>query len=157
MSRSILIAFALLGLLGIVRGVSAQDKEGSDALEKDAQALQGQWQRVSTTDKSVLGKAKRAVKEIKGDKETVTWYDEKDMIIRSHRVTFKLSESGRVRVFTWSDLEFLDQTGKWQKAAVRGSYVYRIEKGVLCESSGFLQDQQPFFEFVHWKKAEDKK
>ena len=153
-----LLACARLGVLGIVRGAPAQDKkDADDALKKDAEALQGRWERVTTTDTSVVGKAKRAVKEIKGDKEAVTWYGEKDEVIRSHRVTFKLSQSGRVHVFAWSDMEVLDKEGNWQKAAVTGSYVYRVESGMLYQGSGFLQNQRPFFEFAQWKKVEDKK
>jgi len=153
-----LLACALLGLLGIVQSAPAQDKKDvDDALKKDAEALEGRWERLTTTDTSVLGKAKRAVKEIKGEKETVTWYGEKDEVIRSHRVAYKLSESGKVHVFTWSEMEVLDKAGKWQKAAATGSYIYRVEKDMLYEGSGFLQDQRPFFEFAQWKKVEDRK
>jgi hypothetical protein len=144
-------------LIGLNVPVSAEDKkDADDPLKKDVQSLQGKWERVVTTDASILGKAKRAVKEIDGNKETVTWYGDKDQVIRSHRVTFKLAESGNVRTFTYSDMEILEGPGKGTKVAVSGSYVYRIAGDEFCEASGFLQDSRAYFEFDKWKKIKDK-
>jgi hypothetical protein len=151
-----MLTWAMISLLGM--GVRAQDdRGGGDPLKKDAEALQGRWERVLTTDtNNALGKAKRAVKEIKGNRETVTWYGDNDEVIRCHRVTFKLSESGKVRVFTYSDMEVRDETGNWTKVAATGSYVYRIDNDQFYEANGFLQDNPPYFGFTVWKKSTEK-
>jgi hypothetical protein len=148
--------FALVAFFGLVAPGAAQEKRNADdPLAKDLQALQGKWERVLTTDDSILGKAKRAVKEIKDNEETVTWYGDKDQIIRSHRVTFKLSQSGNVRVFTYSDMEILEGLGKGTKSKVSGSYIYRLASNEFCEASGFLQNAGAYFEFDKWKKIKE--
>jgi hypothetical protein len=156
MCRSVVLMWAAVNLLGL--GVRAQDDKGAgDALKKDAEAFQGRWERVRTADTSnALGRAKRVVKEIKGDRETVTWYGDEDQVIRSHRVTFKLSEFGKARVLTYSDMEVLDRTRKWTKIKATGSYIYRIEKDQFYEATGFLQDRPPYFNYSIWKKMAEK-
>jgi hypothetical protein len=157
MKRFNLLACAILGFLGPATSAPAKDPKATDeAIKKDLEALQGRWERVMTTDTSLLGKAKRAVREVKGDQETVTWYGDKDQVIRSHRVTFHLSESGKVRVFTWTDMEVLEGLGKGLKPPLTGSDVYRLNSGVLYEASGFV-DGAGYVEFAKWKKAEEKK
>jgi hypothetical protein len=157
MSRLMMVACAMAVLFGPNISAWAEDKkDADDPLKKDGQALQGKWERVMTTDTTLLGKAKRAVKEIDGDKETVTWYGDKDQVIRSHRVTFKLAESGNVRTFTYSDMEILEGPGKGTKVDVSGSYVYRIAGDEFCEASGFLQNSRAYFEFDKWKKVKEK-
>ena len=163
MFRSVIMGCVLTGLVMASPSSRAQDKEdSSDALKKDAEAFQGKWERVITTETSALGKAKRAVKEFKDDTETITWYDEKGGIIRSHRVTFKLSESGNVRVYTFSGMELLDAEGRVKGAKSKGSNatIYRIEKDKLVEAGGFIQgdtfrSSTPYF--AEWKKVVEQK
>jgi hypothetical protein len=158
MLRQALAVGVLCGLVGSAPSASTQEKaDPGESLRKDAEAMQGTCERVGTTDDSVLGKAKRAMKEIKGDKETVTWYADDGKVIRSHRVTFKLSASGKVRIFTWSDMEILDGPNKGRKFTATGSYIYRLEKGELYETNGFLQGDPAYFALAKWKKAAAKK
>src|SRR5438067_1297468 len=158
MIRYAMGAAAMIGLLGAAMQASAQDKkDAGDPLKKDAELLQGKWERVMTTDTSALGKAKRAVKEFKGDKETVTWYNDKDEVIRSHRVTFKLSECGKLRIYNYTDMEILDGPGKGQKVDLNNSYIYRVGEDSLVETAGFFQDELPLCSFARWKKIEEKK
>jgi hypothetical protein len=157
MSRNAICAGAMFMLLALALSASAEDKKvDGDPLKKDTELLQGKWERVMTTDTSVLGKAKRAVKEFDGDTEIVTWYNDKDEVIRSHRVTFKLSELGKLHIYTYSDMEILDGPGKGQKVKGTASYVYRVGKDFLFETSGFCQDELPFCTIARWKKMEEK-
>ncbi len=162
MFRNAMLGFALIGLAVSAPAGQGQDKkDASDALKKDAEALQGKWERVMTTETSALGKAKRAVKEFKGDQETVTWYDEKGGVIRSHRVTFKLSETGNVRVYTFSDMQLLDAEGKEKGPKDKASYstIYRLDGDKLVDAGGFIQGDAfrhsaPYF--AEWKQVVDK-
>lgn len=133
------VAALLLGLT-----TAAQPPEQGDAggPEADAKALQGRWERVMTTDVGGLGKGTRAVKEVRGDKETVTYYGADGGVIRSHRVTFKLSESEPVRVFTYSGLEVLDGPGKGRKSSASGSFVYRLDRGEFVEVGGVMAGER---------------
>lgn len=154
-----ILGLALIGLAASAPAARAQEKNAaSDATMKDAEALRGKWERVMTTETSPLGKAKRAVKEFKGDQETVTWYDDKGGVIRSHRVTFKLSEMGNVRVYTFSDMQLLDADGKEKgpKTKASNSTIYRLEGDKLVEAGGFIQGDAfrrstPYF--AEWKRV----
>lgn len=151
------VVIAACATAGLMAPATAQDKPAAgDALKADAAALQGRWERVMSTEASLLGKAKRAVKEFQGDKETVTWYADDGTVIRSHRVTFKLSQSGPVRVYTFSEMEVLDGLGKGQKPSGGGSFIYRVEDGELVEVGGLLIGEEfrrsaPYI--ARWKKA----
>jgi len=157
-----ILGLALIGLAALAPAARGQEKkEPADAIKKDTGALQGKWERVMTTETSPLGKAKRAVKEFKGDQETVTWYDDKGGVIRSHRVTFKLSEMGNVRVYTFSDMQLLDADGKENgpKTKASNSTIYRLEGDKLVEAGGFIQGDAfrrsaPYF--AEWKKVVEK-
>jgi len=48
---------------------------------------------------------RRAVKEIKGNKETVTFYGEDNKLLRRHTVDFRLKKNGDIRVFTYFNME----------------------------------------------------
>jgi hypothetical protein len=145
-----------LGLCGLI--AYAPD---ADAIKKDSEALQGSWERVMTTETNVLGKAKRAVKRFKDNQETVTWYGEKGEVIRSHRVTFKLSEVGIVRVYTFSEMQLLDADGKDKGPVIKtsNSTIYRLDGDKLIEAGGFIQGDAfrrsaPYF--AEWKKVVEK-
>jgi hypothetical protein len=100
------------GILGSLRpqAAGASDEGG---LQRDAGALQGKWERtIPATGEGPLGKATRVVKEIKGDKETVTYHDAEGKVLYSHRVDFTLSQSGPVRLFTFSNGEVLEGPNK---------------------------------------------
>lgn len=157
MCRYAMLMWAAVGLLGSVEVRARDDTGAGDPIKKDMEVFQGRWERVQTADSgNILGKAKRVVKDVKGDRETITWYGDGDRVIRSHRTAFKLSESGKVRIFTYGDMEVLDETGKWTKVKSTGSYIYRIEKDQFYEGTGFLYDSPPYFNFSVWKKMAEK-
>ena len=129
-----------------VNGASATAQE--DAQDKDLVAdlklLQGRWElKVGDT---------RSVKTIEGNKETVRRYDAKTgELRREHSVTFKLSKSGDVRVFT-----FFGRPGG------RGrSFVYKVDKDNFWDVPGLLQgaELRNYREtpaLWHWKRLPEK-
>ena len=158
-----ILGLALIGFPTFTpTGWCQEKKDSALSLKQDSEALQGKWERVMTTETSVLGQANRVVKEFKGDRETITWYDDKGGVIRSHRVTLKLSESGNVRVYTFSDMQLLDADGKeiGPKIHASNSTIYRLEKDKLVEAGGFIQGdafRQSTPYFAEWKKVVEPK
>src|SRR5687768_12150649 len=69
------------------------------SLEQDLDQLQGRWERkLPGEDLNARRGAARAVKEIKGNRETVTYYDDAGKPVRITTADFKLERSGRVRL-----------------------------------------------------------
>jgi hypothetical protein len=159
--RSVIWGLAAVGVLASAPVGWCQDRKDADAIKQDVAALQGRWERVMTTETSALGKAKRAVKVFKGDQETVTWYDDKGGVLRSHRVTFKLSEMGNVRIYSFSDMQVLDADGREQGPLIKASNstIYRVDGDRLVEAGGFIQGDAfrrstPYF--AEWKRVAER-
>jgi tetratricopeptide (TPR) repeat protein len=116
--------------------------------------LQGKWERFWATEPGPHGNARRAVREINRDTETVTWFDAEGKVLRSHRVTFQLFLSGSVRIFTYSNMEVLDGPDKGQTfKGLLGSYIYVLDQDTFYEASNLFIDyagQPP--ELVAWKR-----
>jgi serine/threonine protein kinase len=104
----------------------------------DLELLQGKWDRVAATKGSPVGEAARAVKEIKGDKETVTWYDRKGEVLRSHSVAIRLARSGMVKTLSFSDMEILHGPRKGEKLNATGTYIYVLDKDTFYEANSLL-------------------
>jgi serine/threonine protein kinase len=105
----------------------------------DLEQLQGKWERVSATEGSPLGEATRVVKEINGNKEIVTWYDSNGDVLRSHSVAIKLARSGKVKTFSYSDMEMMHGPAKGQKVNVKGSFIYGLDKDTFYEANNLLE------------------
>jgi hypothetical protein len=106
----------------------------------DLALVQGTWERL------VKGKAEgpvaRVVKEIKGNKETVTYYDDAGKVTRQHRVDFVLDSAGPVKIFTFSNQEILEGPDKGRRYPGTVSYVYRVGPREFAEVWGFLPGQE---------------
>src|SRR5688500_13898099 len=65
------------------------------SVEDDLQALQGKWEHKVPGDKEAgaVPQAARAVKEVKGNRETVTYYDDAGKAVRATTADFKLEVS----------------------------------------------------------------
>lgn len=155
MTRYAMALALTVGSLGLLPPARSQDGKKAADPKADLAALQGKWERVSTTDLGAAAKAK-AVKEIRGDQETLSRYSEDGTLINTSRVTIKLSESGPVRVLTFSNGEVLEGLGKGRKATGSWSYVYRLDGDELFEAGGLMVDS-PYAQdvpyFVKWKRA----
>src|SRR5437868_1742693 len=106
-----LLCVILIGLSCALEPAPACAAESESSTAAELSALQGQWQRELTAADTDAG-LRRVVKEIKGNKETVTFYGEGDKVLRRHTVDFKLEKRGDLHVFTYSNMEITEGEGK---------------------------------------------
>jgi len=145
---ALLMAVLLTNLvIGPAHAAEARPSSGSEL-----NPLQGQWERELTPEDLKAG-LRRAVKEIKGNKETVTFYGEDNKLLRRHTVDFKLEKNGDIRVFTNFNMEVTIGDGKGTKRNDPVSYVYRVYEDRFFEVTGLLpgQEQQAVTVF-QWKR-----
>lgn len=137
---AVFVCLCSLAAFGQEEVSKIDDKE----LAADLNMLQGSWELMH-------GKT-RSVKTIEGNKETLRRYDAKTGELRSeHSVTFELSKSGAVRVFTF----YLQPGGPSM------SFVYKVDKDNFYDIPGLLhgdkfRNYQKRPSIWHWKRlAED--
>ncbi len=109
----------------------------------DLDRLQGKWELVSATQASPFANSQRAIKEIKGNTETVTFYDGKGKVLRSHKVSIQLAQTGKVRTFSFSNMEVLLGPNKGQKLNVVGTYIYVLDRDTFYEADNLLTADGP--------------
>ena len=111
-------------------------------LEEDLKALQGTWERTQVLPGQPGPQSGRVVKEVKGNRETVTSYDGSGAETYAHTVEFRLQREGNVRVFTFFNREVIAGPAKGQKVAEPASYLYRLRGDTFEEVWGFLPGQE---------------
>jgi serine/threonine protein kinase len=128
-----------------------------NAENPDLAQLQGKWEQVLITEASPDEKDHRVVKEISGNKETVTYYDAKGAVLNSHCVTIKLARIGNIKVFSFSDMEILHGPDKGKRVNSRGSYIYRLHKDTFYEAENMREEDpaRPSWMII-WKRAHAK-
>jgi hypothetical protein len=115
--------------------------------------LQGQWERELSTANTDAG-LRRVIKEIKGNKETVTFFGEGDKVLRRHTVDFTLDKKGDLHVYTYSNMEVTEGDGKGTKSTNSVSYIYRADEENSFEVMGLLSGQEEMPVTVYrWKRA----
>ena len=120
---------------------SAGAKGGGAPVEQDLEALQGRWERpLKGEDRDSSHGAARAVKEVKGNRETVTYYDDAGKAVYATTADFKLELSGRVKLYTFSNLKVTVGQDKGGGADKPISYIYRVEGDRYYEGHGMLVD-----------------
>src|SRR5689334_10450447 len=129
--------FALLAaLLPAFAVAPARAAAPDNSAKDDLAAVQGVWEREAPTGVD-LG-YQRATKDIRGNRETVTFYDADGKILRRHQVDFKLSRTGDVKVFTYSNMEVTEGDQKGTKTPQAYSYLYRVKGNQFWEVEGLL-------------------
>ena len=134
------------------RAAEPEKKPGTGSAAEDLKLIQGMWEREEPSD----GQAsyKRATKEIRGNKETVSYYDAKNRLIRRHNVDFTVSRMGDVKIFTYTQLEITEGPQKGTKNPGPVSYVYWANDKFFREVWGFLPGQEaPPVVLYIWKRA----
>src|SRR5688572_31858037 len=101
-SRSITLLALCVFATSTVPAKAADEKapQGSQAQEAE---VQGRWEREEPEGSDAS--YKRATKEVKGNQETVTYFDADGKVVRQHKVDFKLSKAGDVTIFTYTNWE----------------------------------------------------
>ena len=148
MKSIFVILLVLLSNFMIVPTRAAETKPSSG---NELDSVQGEWERELTPEDIKQG-LRKAVKEIKGSKETVTFYGEDNKILRKHRVDFKLEKNGDIRVFTYSNMEVIDGEGKGARNPDSFSYVYRVYNDRFFEVAGLLPGEEGPVTVFSWKK-----
>jgi uncharacterized protein (TIGR03067 family) len=118
----------------------AKDAAPKDPSQADLLAVQGRWERQEPSGST--NPYRRAVKEVKGQEEVVTYYKADGTVWRAHRAQFNLSRSGDVKVFTFSNVQIIDGDGKGTRIPQGRSYIYVATDKQFKEVSGFLPGQE---------------
>jgi uncharacterized protein (TIGR03067 family) len=144
------LVLAPLTLLLLVNTAPAADTSA----EADLKTVQGLWEREEPADSKAS--YRRATKDIRGNKETLTYYDAGGNIVRRHNVEFAVSRMGDVKVFTYRQMEITDGPEKGTKNPGPVSYVYWANDKYFREVWGFLPGQEapPVVLYV-WKRSGD--
>lgn len=140
------------------RGDSANPQPNKTQVEaelaKELAKLQGSWELT----RRVGNKTIRSVKEIQGNTSRVTRYGPDGKVFWAHTSEFRLSVSGRVRVFTFFNLEVRAGASKGVRDKKPSAYVYRVNDKTLTEARGLLTDhehEEP--RLVVWKRVKARK
>ena len=118
----------------------AKGAAGATTVEQDLKALQGRWERPMSGDDDAQHGAARVEKEVKGNRETVTYYDDAGKVVFATTADFKLEASGRVRLYTFSNLKVTQGQDKGGASDRPLSYIYRVEGDLYHEAHGLLTD-----------------
>lgn len=129
-----------LGVFVLVAFGAARAQEAS--VQDDFEALQGTWERTHVLPGQLGPQVGRVVKEVKGNRETVTVYDKDGKQTYAHAVEFRLERQGSVRVFTFFNREVTAGPTKGQKVTEASSYIYRLRDDTFEEVWGFLPGQE---------------
>jgi hypothetical protein len=108
--------------------------------DEDLKSLQGRWERPMADDVDGTRGASRVVKEVRGDHETVTYYDDAGKPVHATTADFKLQRAGRVKLYTFSNLKVTlgrDRGGPPRRPL---TYIYRLDGDVYYEGHGLLAD-----------------
>ncbi len=137
----------------VVLAASTQDKKPDEkALKDDLAKIQGRWSR---TGKDQTGNSYRGLKEITGNKETVTFSLDGD-VKHVHTVDFKLDRTGKVRTFTYSNMEITEGPNKGVIVEGDRTYIYAVKGNHFVEVDGLLlgaEEEEP--SIVIWDRVKD--
>lgn len=158
--RSAIVALTLVGPWLWAGSIHAAEEPKKPAKEKvigeaapqeDLDRIQGRWAR---TERTGLFGSRRITKEMKGEDETVTYYDSKGNVERAHTAKIKLRRAGPIKVFVFTDYEVVagpdtGYTADWTRA-----YVYKVVDDTFVEIWGVLEDSDRELEVLRWTRQE---
>ena len=147
---SLMGVVAAAALVGGCAGLNSGESAGG--VGSDKSALQGRWEQLPDDPGASATPRQRVVKEVTGNRETVTTYAADGKIIQSRSTSFALSRNGPVRVFTIGS-GGSDSGGAAAPKALR-TYVYRVRGDEFDEVWGLLPGQEEREVVVkRWKRA----
>jgi hypothetical protein len=126
------------------------DKEAA-ILKEDLRKFEGKWEMTYETQ----GRAIRSVQTIEGKKSTVTRFDEKGAVLDAHVAELELAISGRIKVFTYFNLEVTAGPLRGKQFPQRRSFIYRLENDWFLEAYGLLMDQREQPSVFTWRRLKD--
>lgn len=128
-----------------------RDVTGDDGPQKDLQRIQGLWVRTVPGDE-LFSSAGKTTKEVKGDTETVTYYDGSGTVLRSHTAKIRLQRAGPMRIFTFCDITHTAGPKEGEKEEGNKAYVYKVVDDTFVEMWGVLDDSDSRVHAIRWTR-----
>jgi hypothetical protein len=133
-----------------IAAVSAVADENAEELKR----LEGRYERTVT---NAAGTPFRVVKEIAGNQESVTTFDDVGNVVQAHTVEFKVEKRGPVRVFSFYNRLWTAGPLKGQTELATSSYLYRLDGDVFSEISGLMEGDKGPPRINYWRRMKDGK
>ncbi|MBC8867980.1 MAG: hypothetical protein H8E44_01115 [Planctomycetes bacterium] len=152
-----ILAVVMAGIIVVSAAPAAENRQEekngeAEAVEKELAKLQGTWELT----RRVGNRTVRSIKVINGNKTTLTRYTEDGEVFWAHTSEFRLTITGKVRVFTFFNLAVTAGPHKGGRIEQPSSFIYRVDDDLLTEAHGLLVDQseeEP--RLVTWKRVKD--
>jgi hypothetical protein len=139
-TRSLFVTASLIGVIALLLAPAARsESKDASSNQNDTQALQGRWERkLPAKDVNAHGGA-RAVKEISGSRETVSYFNEAGQTVYATTADFTLQQAGPVKLYTYSNFKVTQsKETSSETPPEKVSYIYRVEGDVYYEAHGLL-------------------
>ena len=150
--NGLLIGAAVL----LAAGCAHRDNHASTSSSEaggDAAQIQGTWEQ-QPEQGPASSPRQRVVKEVKGDTETVTTYAADGKVLHAQTARIRLSRSGKVPVYTFSDRQITAGPEAGRSDAAPRSFVYRLRGDEFDEVWGLLPGQEQREVVVkRWRRA----
>ena len=140
-------SLAIAMIISLVSGVA----NAEDAKEVHKKA-QGRWERMVN---ETPAPDDRMVKEIEGNKETLSVY-QGDELIYQHQVDFKIDVLERVTVFTFKNLKVTEGAEAGRTMDGEFSYLFQIRDDNWVEVQGLLNEDAAQPKLTIYKRAKAK-
>ncbi len=137
----------------LVLFLSATISQADDAAE-EIKRLQGRFERTFT---NAAGTMFRAVKEVVGDKTTVTTYDDVGNLVEAHTSSYKVEKRGPVRVLSFFNATVTAGREKGFTDSATRSYIYRFDGEAFAEVWGILEGDDSPPRILIWRRLKDSK
>jgi hypothetical protein len=147
--RNLQIPLALLAGTLLLSAFAAAD-ENADELKR----LEGRYERTYT---NMAGTWFRATKEIVGNQETVTHFDDVGNVVTAHTTTIKVEKRGPVRVFSFFNAAVTAGPNKGAQQFETVSYIYRVDNDSFVEVWGMLEGDPNPPQALRWKRIKPPK
>jgi len=145
-AKSAVFVAAAVGTLILAANSAAGDEEADAEILR----LQGRYERTFQND---AGTTFRAVRELVGNQETITTYDDEDNVVAAQTASVKVEKRGSVRVFSFFNLLVTAGQAKGRQQLETRSYLYRANDDRFVEAWGLLEgDSGPPGMWV-WKRV----
>jgi len=134
----------LAGVLALFQPCKADDN--ADEMKR----LEGRYER---TYANQAGTWFRVTKDIAGDQETVTHYDDVGNVVVANTATIKVEKRGPVRVFSFFNVVVTAGPDKGEQHFQTVSYIYRVNDESFVEVWGMLEGDPNPPQIMSWKRA----
>jgi hypothetical protein len=151
--QSVVFACTLAGLVLTGCSSSSTSSRSRGGGGDDLAAIQGRWEQL-TEDGPAATPGQRVVKQVSGEQETVTTFNESGGVVHAQTAKFRLGRSGEVPTYTFYDRRITTGPQTGRSVSAPSTFVYRLRGDVFHEVWGLLPGQE-HRELVikRWKRA----